>query len=406
MTPSANIRASRVINGYERCCTNYIKVGSTCQVCPSGYFGENCSSPCNYPAFGFRCLSNCPCSPTNCNHVTGCVFTTEYPLRRRTKTKSPNDCATGETSEHGKCCTNYYRTKNVCLECPLGHFGDNCSSTCIYPSFGFTCREQCNCSINKCNYRYGCGATERPEVWPTTGSTPEYKSTPKYKSTPEYNQQPGTEIVQILVPSESGNSATNIDSSSNNLPIVIGIGSLIVCVIVMIIIHALLKYLRRIVTVQDDTEASVDVYMEISDNMVLGQGGVSNAANVREALEIPVIEQSGPSNNGLASVVIADEDMKDYVYSEVKKKPKHEVTCDNKPIESEEQDMNLIDIHDTYCNVQEMDECDENGFHDAPLVQGVDGEETSQGSLLKDDSGCLTQCQIHADSKAGMSWNR
>ncbi|XP_055998834.1 uncharacterized protein LOC125653404 isoform X5 [Ostrea edulis] len=299
-----------VINGYERCCTNYIKVGSTCQVCPSGYFGENCSSPCNYPAFGFRCLSNCPCSPTNCNHVTGCVFTTEYPLRRRTKTKSPNDCATGETSEHGKCCTNYYRTKNVCLECPLGHFGDNCSSTCIYPSFGFTCREQCNCSINKCNYRYGCGATERPEVWPTTGSTPEYKSTPKYKSTPEYNQQPGTEIVQILVPSES------------------------------------------------------------------------------------------------ASVVIADEDMKDYVYSEVKKKPKHEVTCDNKPIESEEQDMNLIDIHDTYCNVQEMDECDENGFHDAPLVQGVDGEETSQGSLLKDDSGCLTQCQIHADSKAGMSWNR
>ncbi|XP_056001009.1 delta-like protein A [Ostrea edulis] len=365
-----------VVNGSEKCCTNYIKVDHTCQVCPSGYFGESCSSPCNYPAFGFRCLSNCSCSSTNCNHVTGCVYTTEYPLGRRTKTKSSNDCGNGETSEHGKCCTNYYRTNNVCLECPLGHFGDNCSSTCNYPSFGSKCRENCNCLIDKCDYRYGCRVTERPELWPTTGSTPEYKSTP------------GTESVQIIVSSESGNSAANIDSSSNNLPIVIVIGSLIVCVIVMIIIHALLKYLRRIFTIQDDTEASVDVYMEISDNMVLGQGGVSNEANVREALEMPVIEQPGPSNNDLAFVVSADEDMADYVYSEVKKKPKHEVTCDNKPIESEKPKMNLVDSHDTYCDVsdiQEMNESDENGYQDTPLVQDVDGGEASRGVAISNE---------------------
>ncbi|XP_056001752.1 leukocyte elastase inhibitor-like [Ostrea edulis] len=103
---------------------------------------------------------------------------------------------------------------------------------------------------------------------------------------------------------------------------------------------------------------------------------------------MPVIEQPGPSNNGLASVVSADEDMADYVYSEVKKKPKHEVTCDNKPIESEEPKMNLVDSHATYCDVsdvQEMNESDENGYQDTPLVQDVDGEEASQGVAISND---------------------
>jgi hypothetical protein len=47
-------------------------------------------------------------------------------------------------------------------------------------------------------------------------------------STTEYTPQPGTELVQTVAPSDTGNRSTNSNSSFDHLSIVIGIGSMIV----------------------------------------------------------------------------------------------------------------------------------------------------------------------------------
>lgn len=37
-----------------------------------GYFGSNCTVPCYYPTFGMFCKQECPCDPSDCNHMYGC----------------------------------------------------------------------------------------------------------------------------------------------------------------------------------------------------------------------------------------------------------------------------------------------------------------------------------------------
>lgn len=40
--------------------------------CRPGYFGMNCSSPCEYPYYGQSCQSTCDCKIKDCNHIDGC----------------------------------------------------------------------------------------------------------------------------------------------------------------------------------------------------------------------------------------------------------------------------------------------------------------------------------------------
>lgn len=41
--------------------------------CPSGYFDENCSKVCEYPAFGKRCANRCSCEKHLCSFLLGCT---------------------------------------------------------------------------------------------------------------------------------------------------------------------------------------------------------------------------------------------------------------------------------------------------------------------------------------------
>uniref|UniRef100_K1PTA2 Helix-loop-helix protein 1 n=2 Tax=Magallana TaxID=2171616 RepID=K1PTA2_MAGGI len=47
-------------------------VNGSCQVCPVGYFGSECTVPCYYPTFGMFCEQECECNLTDCNHMYGC----------------------------------------------------------------------------------------------------------------------------------------------------------------------------------------------------------------------------------------------------------------------------------------------------------------------------------------------
>lgn len=40
--------------------------------CEVGYVGYNCTEPCRYPSFGYRCQHVCNCTQDMCNHKTGC----------------------------------------------------------------------------------------------------------------------------------------------------------------------------------------------------------------------------------------------------------------------------------------------------------------------------------------------
>lgn len=42
------------------------------------------------------------------------------------------------------------------LECMPGFSGENCSSTCPYPTYGRDCQELCNCSKDICDVFTGC----------------------------------------------------------------------------------------------------------------------------------------------------------------------------------------------------------------------------------------------------------
>lgn len=55
--------------------------------CDAGFTGINCDSKCRYPLFGNDCQSLCDCNTTFCDHVNGCMESSEskvphqyYPL--------------------------------------------------------------------------------------------------------------------------------------------------------------------------------------------------------------------------------------------------------------------------------------------------------------------------------------
>lgn len=58
----------------KRCCAGYMEVNGTCEECPAGRFGLNCSSPCKTNFYGRLCLAMCICSVDQyCDNVKGCL---------------------------------------------------------------------------------------------------------------------------------------------------------------------------------------------------------------------------------------------------------------------------------------------------------------------------------------------
>lgn len=46
--------------------------------------------------------------------------------------------------------------ENTFTVCSAGFFGNDCIIQCRFPSFGFQCQSQCNCSKENCNHVIGC----------------------------------------------------------------------------------------------------------------------------------------------------------------------------------------------------------------------------------------------------------
>ncbi|XP_056015922.1 uncharacterized protein LOC130046427 [Ostrea edulis] len=60
------------------------------------------------------------------------------------------------------CCAGemWNSTLNLCIECPLGFHGANCSRSCSFPYYGKKCLDgECTCSKELCNFATGCMET-------------------------------------------------------------------------------------------------------------------------------------------------------------------------------------------------------------------------------------------------------
>lgn len=42
------------------------------------------------------------------------------------------------------------------IECPIGHFGRNCSNKCSPPNFGYLCGQECQSFCKTCHFIFGC----------------------------------------------------------------------------------------------------------------------------------------------------------------------------------------------------------------------------------------------------------
>uniref|UniRef100_A0A8W8MRW4 Uncharacterized protein n=1 Tax=Magallana gigas TaxID=29159 RepID=A0A8W8MRW4_MAGGI len=71
-----------------------------------------------------------------------------------------NDCETvPECNQNFKgCCVGYFwnPTINRCKQCMPGYSGLNCTTSCPYPSYGYRCQGNCDCSNDMCNVSTGC----------------------------------------------------------------------------------------------------------------------------------------------------------------------------------------------------------------------------------------------------------
>lgn len=45
------------------------------------------------------------------------------------------------------------------IECPIGHFGRNCSNKCSPPNSGYLCGQECASYCKTCHYIFGCTIT-------------------------------------------------------------------------------------------------------------------------------------------------------------------------------------------------------------------------------------------------------
>ncbi|XP_062616380.1 protein draper-like isoform X4 [Saccostrea cucullata] len=77
-----------------------------------------------------------------------------YQLQEDISAQDDNIC--GNLNGALICCSGYYLFDDRCIEC-FGAYGENCSKPCAKNSYGYNCKETCNCTENKvCNKYLGC----------------------------------------------------------------------------------------------------------------------------------------------------------------------------------------------------------------------------------------------------------
>nr|XP_034339186.1 cell death abnormality protein 1-like [Crassostrea gigas] len=141
----------------------HVIVALMCNVrgCEVGYYGYNCTDPCRYPSFGYRCQNVCNCTQDMCDHKTGC---------------------------------------SLPQICNVGYYGPGCISPCRYPGYGRKCQMQCSCELIDCNHIQGCPLTTERTTERTTEKTTE-RTTEKTteRTTPDEGWQEGKQLINIII---------------------------------------------------------------------------------------------------------------------------------------------------------------------------------------------------------------
>ncbi|XP_062616379.1 uncharacterized protein LOC134278076 isoform X3 [Saccostrea cucullata] len=77
-----------------------------------------------------------------------------YQLQEDISAQDDNIC--GNLNGALICCSGYYLFDDRCIEC-FGAYGENCFTPCYENSYGYRCKETCNCKPNQdCNKYIGC----------------------------------------------------------------------------------------------------------------------------------------------------------------------------------------------------------------------------------------------------------
>lgn len=85
-------------------------------------------------------------------HLTLFILFWIYTVCKGSETQGP--C---KNSFKGCCPGSAWDSQNQkCEQCMPGFSGENCSSTCPYPTYGRDCQELCNCSKDICDVFTGC----------------------------------------------------------------------------------------------------------------------------------------------------------------------------------------------------------------------------------------------------------
>ncbi|XP_056016783.1 multiple epidermal growth factor-like domains protein 10 [Ostrea edulis] len=179
---SLHVRSSisKICNGLNeaKCCYGYVwsETQNKCTRCVDGFYGRNCTFPCQYPTFGLKCCSTCNCSREDCHHVYGCSQSeaapkpinishtdgihTEEKEVTESAPKPTNTPLMGETEE--KRDASESNSVSLVSDCKVGYIGENCDSPCRYPNYGVDCQLICNCNESYCNHKHGCRGKGMP----------------------------------------------------------------------------------------------------------------------------------------------------------------------------------------------------------------------------------------------------
>ncbi|XP_062594221.1 uncharacterized protein LOC134255727 [Saccostrea cucullata] len=86
-------------------------------------------------------------------------------------------CGKASNGQCLKCCINYLFVDGHCSACEPGLWGNNCSDVCVYPFFGLTCLQKCECDKHLCDPVTGCREeSTTKDITKTTASVTEMNS--------------------------------------------------------------------------------------------------------------------------------------------------------------------------------------------------------------------------------------
>nr|XP_022295490.1 platelet endothelial aggregation receptor 1-like [Crassostrea virginica] len=72
---------------------------------------------------------------------------------------------TGRKCSETRCCAGFhFDASGVCIVCPLGLYGVQCSTPCPRGTYGELCKNQCQCPVEFCNASIGCISQHEKEL--------------------------------------------------------------------------------------------------------------------------------------------------------------------------------------------------------------------------------------------------